>query len=232
MSPEAREHSFDELTRGLANGTLSRGKALRLLGAALTGGALASVSGIAWAKPKPGKCNKDKHCPPGHVCVDRMCQGGGGCPSGTTLISDGTCCPNSQVCATGAGVTCCPSNQGCCNGICTDLSNDLQNCGTCGNVCPLDPGGGGSSGCCGGVCVNLGYDEQNCSVCGNVCPGDQGCIRGQCTCGLFGGPYELCNGRCTNINGSDPNNCGGCGIVCPPGTQCIAPFGICREVPG
>src|SRR5215203_2258070 len=53
MSPEARDRSFDELTRGLASGTLSRGKALRLMGAALVGGALASIPGIAWAKPKP-----------------------------------------------------------------------------------------------------------------------------------------------------------------------------------
>ena len=32
MSPEARDHSFDDLARGLASGTLSRGKALRLMG--------------------------------------------------------------------------------------------------------------------------------------------------------------------------------------------------------
>jgi hypothetical protein len=59
MSPEARDHSFDELTRGLASGTLSRGKALRLMGAALVGGALASIPGTAWGvKPTchPKKC--------------------------------------------------------------------------------------------------------------------------------------------------------------------------------
>jgi hypothetical protein len=33
MSPVAREHSFDELTRGLASGSISRGRALRLMGA-------------------------------------------------------------------------------------------------------------------------------------------------------------------------------------------------------
>jgi hypothetical protein len=38
MSPEARERSFDELARGLASGSVTRGKALRLLGAALVGG--------------------------------------------------------------------------------------------------------------------------------------------------------------------------------------------------
>jgi hypothetical protein len=35
MSPEAREHSFDELAKGLATGTLSRGKAIRWMGGAL-----------------------------------------------------------------------------------------------------------------------------------------------------------------------------------------------------
>ena len=46
------ELSLDELAKGLATGTLSRGKALRLMGAALVGGTLASIPGIAWAKPK------------------------------------------------------------------------------------------------------------------------------------------------------------------------------------
>ena len=41
MTEETRESSFDELARGMASGILSRGKALRWLGAALLGGALA-----------------------------------------------------------------------------------------------------------------------------------------------------------------------------------------------
>ena len=48
MTGEAREHSFDELTRGLASGSISRGRALRLIGAALVGGTLASIPGTAW----------------------------------------------------------------------------------------------------------------------------------------------------------------------------------------
>jgi hypothetical protein len=49
MSPEARERSFDELARGLASGSISRGKALRLMGAALVGGVLASIPRVAVA---------------------------------------------------------------------------------------------------------------------------------------------------------------------------------------
>ena len=37
MTKEVGERSFDELASGLASGTLSRGKALRLMGAALLG---------------------------------------------------------------------------------------------------------------------------------------------------------------------------------------------------
>ncbi len=43
------ETSFDELAKGLTNGTLSRRKALRMFGAALVGGMLASIPGVAWA---------------------------------------------------------------------------------------------------------------------------------------------------------------------------------------
>jgi hypothetical protein len=79
MSPEARDHSFDELTRGLASGNLSRGKALKLMGAALLGGTLASIPGLAWAKPRPdgAKCKRNKHCASGQ-CVNGVC-GGGAC---------------------------------------------------------------------------------------------------------------------------------------------------------
>jgi len=41
--------SLDELTKGLATGTVSRRKALRWMGGALVGAALASVPGVAWA---------------------------------------------------------------------------------------------------------------------------------------------------------------------------------------
>jgi hypothetical protein len=89
MSPEAREHSFDELTRGLASGSISRGKALRLMGAALVGGVLASIPGVAMAKPKPAgrKCNHNHQCESGN-CVDGECSP---CPFGTDRLSNGTC---------------------------------------------------------------------------------------------------------------------------------------------
>jgi hypothetical protein len=78
MSPEARERSFDELASGLANGSLSRGRALKLMGAALVGGVLASIPGIAEAAPKPKppgkKCKRDSQCST-QVCVSGVCGG-------------------------------------------------------------------------------------------------------------------------------------------------------------
>jgi len=52
MTKEPRERSFDELAIGMASGTLSRRKALRLMGAALVGGVLASLPGAARAVPE------------------------------------------------------------------------------------------------------------------------------------------------------------------------------------
>ena len=75
MAREMRDHSFDELARGLASGGISRGRALRLMGAALVGGTLASLGGVAAAddlcKPARKKCRKNQQCCSGQ-CVDRV----------------------------------------------------------------------------------------------------------------------------------------------------------------
>jgi hypothetical protein len=117
MSPEARDHSFDELTRGLASGTLSRGKALRLMGAALVGGALASIPGIAWAKGKPGgrKCNHDQQCASGQ-CVEGRCGGGSTCDG---QICGDSCCTADEACWTGIGIAICCSTDPDCVGVVT-----------------------------------------------------------------------------------------------------------------
>jgi hypothetical protein len=46
MATQTTQSSLDELAKGLASGTLSRGKAIRWMGGALLGAALASVPGI------------------------------------------------------------------------------------------------------------------------------------------------------------------------------------------
>ncbi len=53
-----REGSFYELAKGLPSGNFSRGKALKIMGAALVGGALAAFPGAAWSKQKLDKEKK------------------------------------------------------------------------------------------------------------------------------------------------------------------------------
>jgi Stigma-specific protein, Stig1 len=110
MYPEARDHSFDELTRGLASGSLSRRKALRLMGGLLVGGALASVPGVAWAD--------DARCPEGQTrCGDR-------CVNLKTNERHCGSCRNR-----------CGSTQTCCGGRCVNLKRSERHCGSCGNRC-------------------------------------------------------------------------------------------------
>ena len=47
MAPQGIANTFDELARGLSSSELSRAKALRLMGAALVGGMLASMPRVA-----------------------------------------------------------------------------------------------------------------------------------------------------------------------------------------
>jgi hypothetical protein len=123
MSPEARERSFDVLATEMASGTLSRGKALRLMGAALVGGTLASL-GIGEAaadnlcKPTGKKCRKNSQC-----CSEN-------CANGTcaaACIADlGRCTADSQCCRgfCSNGICCLPDgsscfeNFHCCSGDC------------------------------------------------------------------------------------------------------------------
>ena len=74
MSEETRGRSLDELAKGLASGSLSRRKALRLMGAALLGGTLFSIPGMAFARTPPTRGGSGP-CPPGRTncrgkCVD------------------------------------------------------------------------------------------------------------------------------------------------------------------
>jgi len=60
--PDPRgESSFDELAKGLANGTMSRRQALRWMGGALVGGVLASIPGVALAQ-EGGNSACDEFC--------------------------------------------------------------------------------------------------------------------------------------------------------------------------
>src|SRR3954452_2772528 len=86
----AREESFfDDLARGLADGSLTRGKALRLMGAALVGGALGSV-GIGEASADPPGCKRNgKTCTRNDQCCSANCTSGT-CQAQTTTTTSTT----------------------------------------------------------------------------------------------------------------------------------------------
>jgi hypothetical protein len=156
MSPVTRDHSFDELSRGLANGTLSRGKALRLMGAALVGGALGSV-GIGEAAAAPRCKRAGKKCKNGTQCCSGNCSGGicVSCPSGQELCNNGSCastsCPQGHIfdpftCA--CIPQCIPDCPSPC--FCEDLADGSgqvvgQVCGDCFTGPCLEPLGGVAS---------------------------------------------------------------------------------------
>ena len=151
----ARESSFDELAKGLVNGSLSRGQALRLLGSALFGGVMASIPGVAWAAPPEGR---GRACPKGEIkCRNTCCGPEDRCCRGTCTnvsfnrLNCGRCgneCAECEDCCTGS---CVPLNttehgSGCFVGcheaeICVNGACQCPQAGKtlCGNVCC--PGG-------------------------------------------------------------------------------------------
>jgi hypothetical protein len=102
------ELSFDGVARGLADETISRRKALRMLGGALLGSALASIPGVAWAA-RGGNRVCMKFCkqtyPPGPEraqCISGSMRGEGpcftrpGCPCPVIASAAGECPPGTH----------------------------------------------------------------------------------------------------------------------------------------
>jgi len=111
---------------------------------------------------------------------------------------------------------------------CVDLASDVNNCGACGNICPVSATcEAGECVCsvgetlCSGSCVDQQTNVDNCGSCGYICPlllnGTPSCAAGTCV--------PLCNPGWANCDTGyncfthlldDPMNCGSCGNVCPP----------------
>ena len=136
---------------------------------------------------------------------------GGGCSSSAVTSDAGTCA---------AGTTSC-------TGTCANLMTSHDNCGKCGNACPVGqacaagacvPDCAMGTKACGTECVNLQTDNANCGACGTACPMGQLCSGGMCAVNCQTG-LVVCNGTCTNTK-SDPTNCGACGSACPMGQLC------------
>lgn len=117
--------------------------------------------------------------------------------------------------------------------------NDINNCGTCFNVCPVRPNSTVTcvAGLCSFICtsgfancnsiatdgceISLLSNPNNCGTCGNVCASVANsttiCSGGVCSI-ICNAGFGNCDGN--NINGCETSittttNCGSCGIVCP-----------------
>jgi hypothetical protein len=229
--------SLDELAKGLASGTVSRGKALRWMGGALVGAALASVPGMAWAE-------------------------GGRCSTGQTRCNDR--CVNLQTNRNHCG-SCrnrCASNQTCCKGRCVNLQRNVRHCGTCLHRCEegeecvngVCQGGGGCTGgttpcgtqCCqpGETCLQGLACCPTAQVCGTgtsaiCCPPAASCVNGLCECDDPGA--LACGDQCVGCEGGTVNSetclcecpightlcgTGTSATCCPSGQECAD--GVCR----
>jgi hypothetical protein len=147
----AREDGFfDDLTRGLADDSITRGKALRLMGAAVVGGALGSL-GIGEAAADPGGCKRTgKKCKKNEQCCSGICSTNGtcaACPDGRVLLSNGTC-----------AVPC---------------GTEIEECAFCGGMC--EPA---NSQAVGGLCSS-GIVSQTCET-DDQCPLGEFCSRFDC----------------------------------------------------
>jgi len=155
-------------------------------------------------------------CSPGFANCDIDSSNGCEVTLGSDINNCGGC---GVVCAQPAHAT-----RSCLNGVCglgqcsvgfadcdnnsadgceASLSNDKNNCGSCGNVCNLPHAG---EGCSSGACTITSCDPQYSDCDGLV---EDGCE--------------------TLIGGSDINNCGGCGVTCSrQNAQVACSTGICQ----
>jgi hypothetical protein len=194
----AREESFfDDLARGLADGSLSRGKALRLMGAALVGGTLGSL-GIGEAAGDPPGCKRNgKHCTRPDQCCSLNCSSGS-CQTQTTTTttssttstttssttSTSTTTPTTTtstttpMCLPNGDRTCTADTQ-CCSNICNQFPGSTSICDTC-----RPPGGSCAA---GEPCCNAGSSCENGITC--CTPTAEGCTDdSECCEGLFCDP--------------------------------------------
>ena len=203
----AVELSLDELAKGLATGTLSRAEAIRWMGGAVLGAALASFPGVAWAndcRSLGRECRRDSQCCSKN-CIrrgdDKVC----GCPEGKRRCNDrcvnlktnenhcGECfhrCAEDQECVKGiceggcdgeiCGASCCTVDESCWS------DGDIGRIAIC---CSNDPYCGGVLTVAGQqVCVEIAVLDD-CAA-RPTCNTDADCSSGECLRTHFLQPRE------------------------------------------
>ena len=144
------ERFFDDLARGPADGSVTRGRALRLMGAAVVGGALGPV-GIGEAGADPPGCKRNgKACTRNDQCCSQNCSSGS-CQAQSTTTTTTT---STSTTLTSAAPMCIPNNgtcntdNQCCTGICNIVSVGICfSCREAGGSCAA-----GEPCCAGGIC--------------------------------------------------------------------------------
>ena len=190
----AREESFfDELARGLADGSVTRAKAIRLMGGALVGAALASVPGVAWANDR--------------------------CPEGQTRCNDRCVNLNTNERHCGSCRNRCASTQTCCGGRCVNLKRSERHCGSCSNHCA--EGEECMDGVCQGGCPS-GTTPCGTGTSVTCCAEGQECVGGTCAASCPPDTKLCNNGQCANCcDNADCSGCATCQsgtCACPSGT--------------
>jgi hypothetical protein len=199
---------FDDLAKELAHGTLSRRKALRLLGGAVAGSVLASIPGVSLAAPNGGggggtgpKCKPlEAKCATNQDCCSRYCDKMG------------------RICA-------CPPEQTLCNRQCVTCPNgEIVNPATC--KCEFNP----NPECIGSRCGNFvqcSSGNPDCA-CITLATGGGLCIPGSTECGIVGqcGPnFECPEGSVCVVNTccpDAPNQCAPLSLECESTTPATA----------
>jgi hypothetical protein len=202
----AREEEgfFDELARGLADGSVTRGKALRLMGAALVGSALGSVGigGEASADP-PGCKRNGKTCTRDEQCCSGNCASGS-CQAQTTTTTTTT--PTTTTSTTTPTTSTSTST----TSTSTTTPMCLQNFST---PCTAD------TQCCSGVCGFQGPGPNTFCVAsrppGAICTADTQCLD------VSSGIRACVNGRCCTTGPCNDTT------PCCPGSGCVN--GVCRS---
>ncbi len=206
------DQRFDELTK-VVGAASTRRQALKRVGGVLAG-AIAGAVGLgrpdAEAAPGGSQCANQG----GNCTAQKCCRG-------LECITDGTSSTNKF---------CCPGGTKSCNGICLNVTSDVNNCGSCGKVCPGSADPCKVAACINGQCTFADVLGNPPCEDGNPCTVGDTCQNGTCrsgspkTCPASSDPCKVnvCDpitGNCVAQNAPNATPCED-GNLCTVGDTC------------